>query len=312
MHTAEYVTNLLQRLIAEGRDPEEIAWEIACACEGWAYVFGAWGEWCDPDNRRVFFNRKGAAHPTIKSACKNFDGTKGCKNCKWYPYEKRTRIFDCRGFTYWVLKQVYGWKLTGGGATSQWNNASNWEAKGTIDTIPNDRLVCLFIRNGSTMEHTGFGFRGETCECSKGVQHFAKRNPKWTHWAVPACIGKEIPKPEPTPVPVPSKDDDFPTLKKGSKGEWVTLLQTKLVQAGYDVGSYGIDGSFGKGTEKAVKAFQHDHGLKEDGIAGKNTWDALNTSEPEVFFTATVRHLSRTQAEKLKEAYPNCEIQEEA
>ncbi len=35
------------------------------------------------------------------------------------------------------------------------------------------------------------------------------------------------------------------------------------------------DGKFGPGTQKAVKAFQHHHGLTADGIVGQATWKAL-------------------------------------
>ena len=48
-----------------------------------------------------------------------------------------------------------------------------------------------------------------------------------------------------------------------------------LEQAGYSVGTYGIDGDFGKDTLAAVKAFQQDRGLKVDGIVGPKTWAAL-------------------------------------
>ena len=50
-----------------------------------------------------------------------------------------------------------------------------------------------------------------------------------------------------------------------------------LEQAGYSVGTYGIDGDFGKDTLAAVKAFQQDRGLKVDGIVGPKTWAALGT-----------------------------------
>jgi len=56
------------------------------------------------------------------------------------------------------------------------------------------------------------------------------------------------------------------TLKKGSKGNEVKNLQKFLNW----YGNYGlvIDGSFGKKTEKAVKAFQKATGLTVDGIFG--------------------------------------------
>ena len=137
-------------------------------------------------------------HPTIKTKCKNFNGStsSGCKGCKWYPEEKYTRINDCRGFTYGILKAVYGWELIGAGATSQWNTESNWSAKGGIGTLPKDTLVCLFVKDGNKMSHTGLGYKGETVECYSGVQHFTTTNKKWTHWGVPVCV-----KAEPVPIP---------------------------------------------------------------------------------------------------------------
>ena len=59
----------------------------------------------------------------------------------------------------------------------------------------------------------------------------------------------------------------FPTLKKGSSGKYVKLLQKKL--------KIKQDGIFGSDTQKAVKAFQKKHGLTADGVVGKKTWKAL-------------------------------------
>ena len=71
-------------------------------------------------------------------------------------------------------------------------------------------------------------------------------------------------------------DHNEPTLKKGSKGNPVRRLQSRLTAAGYDVG--GVDGIFGARTESGVKEFQRDNGLTPDGIVGPLTWakvDAL-------------------------------------
>ena len=52
-------------------------------------------------------------------------------------------------------------------------------------------------------------------------------------------------------------------------------MQEKLLLLGYDLGSCGADGIFGKKTLAAVKAFQRDNKLKADGITGPLTWNAL-------------------------------------
>ena len=60
-------------------------------------------------------------------------------------------------------------------------------------------------------------------------------------------------------------------LKVGSKGEDVKKLQSKL--------GLTADGSFGPGTEKAVKAWQTANGLKADGIVGDGTWAKMFSGE---------------------------------
>ena len=70
----------------------------------------------------------------------------------------------------------------------------------------------------------------------------------------------------------------FETVKLGSKGDAVKLLQTKLNQLGYkgkDGKSLTCDGSFGANTEYALKTFQRKKSLIADGIAGPKTWAKL-------------------------------------
>lgn len=300
MRTANDVDKLVADQIAAGINKDIIAWEAAKACLGWAYVFGAAGEFCDIDNRRAYYARKGQDHPTIKTACQIMMGkSSGCSGCKYYP-GGRTRFFDCRGFTRWVLKKVYGWVLQGGGCTQQWNTASNWKSKGKIaDGFPKDTLVCLFYsKEGKerTWEHTGFGYNNETVECSNGVQYSATRNKKWTHWAVPQCVEGDV------PVPTPPEPSERPTLRRGNSGPYVTLMQTELVRRGYNIGSSGIDGKFGKQTETALKEFQKDAGLVADGICGPLTWAALDDA-PMDLYTVTIPHLTLSQADILVNQY---------
>jgi peptidoglycan hydrolase-like protein with peptidoglycan-binding domain len=67
-------------------------------------------------------------------------------------------------------------------------------------------------------------------------------------------------------------------LTEGAYGPAVAELQTHLRQLGY-VDAQGrplaTDNHFGANTRRAVEAFQRDHGLSVDGVAGPNTWTAL-------------------------------------
>lgn len=265
MNTANYVDELVVSLTKQGLPKDKIVWETAKACVDWPYVFGAWGAYCSPQERR---KRYRPAYPTIKSKCKAFENN-NCSGCKWYPNGQRVRCYDCRGFTDWCLLRV-GVDLIGEGATSQWNS-KNWVEKGTIDTMPKNTLCCLFKQNGTKMSHTGLGYNNETVECASGVQYFTKRKSGWTHWAVP--IGLYDTPPEPTP-PTPPQPT-YPTIRKGSSGEYVKKAQTLLMQKGYSLDPYGADGKFGNKTLAATKAFQKANSLVVDGIIGKNTWAAL-------------------------------------
>ncbi|MDD6146959.1 MAG: spore cortex-lytic enzyme [Oscillospiraceae bacterium] len=59
----------------------------------------------------------------------------------------------------------------------------------------------------------------------------------------------------------------------GSRGEEVRQVQKKLKELGYYNGA--VDGIFGSGTQKAVRAFQKNCGLTVDGIAGPKTLQYL-------------------------------------
>ena len=63
------------------------------------------------------------------------------------------------------------------------------------------------------------------------------------------------------------------SYKRGSSGQVVTEIQTKLKRWGYYNGA--IDGIYGSGTEKAVRQFQQKNGLTVDGKAGQKTLAAM-------------------------------------
>ncbi len=63
---------------------------------------------------------------------------------------------------------------------------------------------------------------------------------------------------------IPAKPRD---IKKGDVGEDVKVLQNAL--------HLKVDGIFGLQTDVAVKTFQRENGLRDDGIVGQNTRKAL-------------------------------------
>lgn len=84
---------------------------------------------------------------------------------------------------------------------------------------------------------------------------------------------------EATPSKVKSASSKSVAKSTSSKGDKHSLIeiQQKLVDLGYDLGTYGpnkdgVDGKRGRSTRAAIRQFQTDNkGLKVDGIAGPNT-----------------------------------------
>ena len=91
--------------------------------------------------------------------------------------------------------------------------------------------------------------------------------------ATPSPTPTQVPTPTPTATPVPTYDRPSATVRQGSSGADVKLVQRRLKELGYYKGS--IDGKFGSGSVKALKDFQTAHGLEADGVAGRGTYDIL-------------------------------------
>ncbi len=66
-----------------------------------------------------------------------------------------------------------------------------------------------------------------------------------------------------------------PTLKSGSSGYWVRVLQQDLTQVGY---ALPITGTYGPTTMRHVNSFKGAHGEKQDGVASAKMWSALKTA----------------------------------
>ena len=61
--------------------------------------------------------------------------------------------------------------------------------------------------------------------------------------------------------------------KRGSSGDMISEIQTRLKNWGYYSGS--VDGVYGSRTEEAVRYFQRKNGLAQDGQVGNQTLAAL-------------------------------------
>ena len=289
MRTTDEIAGLVEAYKAEGIPAPEIIARIAPECLGWPYVFGAWGEICTPSARR---KRVRDDHPTIKSSCPALNGS-SCSACKW---GIGVRMFDCRGFTRWLVQQV-GLDIIGGGATSQWDATANWSQRGEISQMP-DVVCCLFRRVSGRMEHTGMHIGGgRVIHCSRNVEEGTTAK-GWTHYAIPRGLYAD------SEIPVsPTRR----TLRKGAQGEDVKTLQVFLVSWGFDPGK--PDGIFGKNTEAALKAFQKAQGLTVDGVCGPATWTAI--SQPVETYTVRIEGATYQQYRRILDICPLAEAEKE-
>ncbi|HEY5506447.1 MAG TPA: peptidoglycan-binding protein [Coriobacteriia bacterium] len=64
-------------------------------------------------------------------------------------------------------------------------------------------------------------------------------------------------------------------IRKGDRGVAVEDVQRRLISLGADLGPSGVDGVFLGVTYSAVRVFQRERGLDEDGEVGPHTWAAL-------------------------------------
>ena len=88
----------------------------------------------------------------------------------------------------------------------------------------------------------------------------------------------------------------YDTLRIGDKGQDVLTMQTALVRLGYQIET---DGAYGKNTRAAVVAFQKDHNLKADGLAGNKTLSLLYSLTGMAEASATATPASSSQTGKL-------------
>ena len=342
MYSASFVESQVRGMKAEGVSRADMIRYLTGYCQGWGYVFGAAGEMCTPANRKKYASYRPDHAEAIRGACQALskslplagslirpfgapspegEGSGGrrsltdeagkvgrvsgsdevaCDGCA----RVDTRIFDCRGFTRWLLAQV-GVPLFGGTVTAQWEYGPNWVLKGDIRDMPRG-LVCCVFRPSHTGMYVGeslplagslirpFGApspEGEGSGVTRSVtdevvRHCGGRkgqvveeqlpgSPRWERFGIPAGLytNAEL---EAAGVKFdPAKN--IPTLRRGAEGDLVEELQA-ILNAKYGF-ALDVDGDFGINTEAAVKAFQKSKGLTVDGVVGPKTRAAIGITE---------------------------------
>ena len=235
--------------------------------EHWGYIWGTAGEaWTAAKQKEL--------EKTTDSS--RAQGRK--YGSKWIGHT----VADCSGLFSWAFKKLGGYMYHGSDTIYRKYCANKGElSKGKRkDQGTLKPGTAVFVWNGSNYSHVGLyvgdGIVIEAMGTIKGVTTSKVTAGKWTHWGEMAGIDYVNAGNEELRI----KNEELevtltPTIRRGSKGDAVKECQTLLEKHGYSVGSYGIDGEFGKDTLAAVKAFQKDHGLKVDGICGPKTFAAL-------------------------------------
>ena len=294
MNSAKQVDRMISEWKAGGMDATQLAVNDAEAKVGWPYAWGATGQYCTVANRQAKMkNAKISAgdKELIRKRCQVLNGTKTtCDGCAYFPDGERTRLYDCIAFVNSLLDDA-GISHYGAGCSIMWNHAANWEQKGKISDLP--EMVCLVFQqepgDASKMQHIGIYIKdGWVIHCSGTVKKQKLSAYPWTHYGVLKGLGGNMP--------------ELPTLRKGSKGEYVTKMQTLLIQQGYDLSPYGADGKFGNKTAEALTRFQNDHGLTPDAVCGNATWEALLEGKTQTY-TVTIRGVSKTVADGIIRTY---------
>lgn len=268
----------------------------------WGYIWGTAGEmWTESKQRRIETtlddNRKSARE----------------YGAKWINH----MVTDCSGLFSWAFSSLGGYMYHG--SNTMWSGyciAHGDLKKGKrtdgLELLPGTAVFCC---HGNDRTHVGlYVGDGQVIEASgtvNGVIIGKITNSKWVEWGEL----KGVQYGGGSASGSTDKPDGRPTLRRGAKGSYVTLLQTALINRGYDLGTMGADGDFGSRTERAVQAFQRANRLEVDGIVGPLTWAALDdvpdNSVAAALYEIRIGGLTKDQVTELLKEYPKADVIEE-
>ncbi len=285
--------------------------------EKWGYIWGTAGDSWTAAKQKQKVNYMTATYGTNwkkNSEAKDDNYYKAALyGSKWIGH----KVADCSGLFKWAFSK-YKISIAHGSNTIFVSYCTN---KGKLqlgkrtdgkELKPGTAVFVYDAKKKNPYKHIGLYIGGgkviEASGTDAGVCVSNVRDTKWTHWGELKNVtyGEDT-----TPVGAGWR----PTLRKGDKGEYVKEAQTFLKNLGYDLGRWGVDGDFGSATLEAVKAFQRDNGLTQDGVIGTLTWDKLQNAtkkpESEKTYMVCIRHLDKTQADALINNYPGATCAEE-
>lgn len=243
------------------------------------YIMGATGQ--DPSGWKDsswWIAQYDPAHPSAGSAA----SAANLKKAKYWR-DNAERVWDCNGLAEGYYKDVTGVDIN---SKARYNYASWCSIKGT-GTIPAaNRVPGAAVFSGSTaatISHVGFllepvdpgkpegdWYVGEARSVQYGVVITKLNGRGWKWWGL---MDKYFDYGDIKPIEEDPVELGDRTLRKGDKGEDVRELQEQLNALGHDCGA--ADGIYGAKTVAGVKSFQRERGLTADGIAGKQTYAAL-------------------------------------
>ena len=288
--------------------------------EHWGYIWGTAGiEWTASRQKQkvdYMVSKYGTSWQKNSEAKEDTYYRAALIGDKWIGH----KVADCSGLFKWALN-CYHISIAHGSNTiyrSYCKDKGKLQNGRRLDgkTLLPGTAVFVYDERRDNYKHIGLYIGGskviEASSTDSGVIFSNITATKWTHWGELKAVNYE----ETTPIGAGWR----PTIRRGNKGDYVKEAQTMLYNLGYNLGSYGIDGDFGKATESAVKEFQRDHKLNQDGVIGPLTWDALQKATESIkqpstsvdkYYTVCIHHLDKTQADALKTNYPGATVTEE-
>lgn len=284
----------------------------------WGYIWGTAGiMWSAAKQQQkvdYMVNKYGANWINNAEAKKDNYYSAARYGSKWIGHT----VADCSGLFAWAFKQLGGYMYHG--SNTMWDKYCT--AKGELIKGKRDDGkelkpgTAIFTHSTEKRGHVGLyigdGWVIEASGTINGVIKSKITISKWKEWG--ELKGVNYDEAVPDVITDPGENETLGTIRKGDKGPIVKYAQQLLLERGYKLPKYGADGDYGGETVAAVKAFQKDWGLKQDGIIGPKTWAMLKSSPEapaEKKYRVIVSGLTDSQAKELTGKYPGSYMEEE-